>query len=106
MHRKERIPGQALLPQTQILDAYFGATDSLVVVESDSLLPHHYDDGAAVDLGALQEERLFLILIFVNFYTAEPIIYDIIFDDFSRNFQRKIKVTHQCSEYTGIGWIL
>lgn len=91
MHRKERIPGQALLPQTQILDAYFGATDSLVVVESDSLLPHHYYDGAAVDLGALQEERLFLILIFANFYTVEPMIYDIILMIFHDIFTEKFK---------------
>lgn len=56
MHRKERVPGQALLPQTQVLDAYFSATDSLVVVESDSLLPHHYHDGAPVDFSALQEK--------------------------------------------------
>ena len=52
---QQRVPGQGLLLQIKILQIDLGASDALVVVESDPFLPDHYDDRAAVHLSSLEQ---------------------------------------------------
>lgn len=54
MNWQQRVPGQNLFPQTQILQVDLGPSDALVVVESDPFLPHHYHDRAPIHFSRLE----------------------------------------------------
>lgn len=53
MHREERVPAVDVLPDVHLVQVDLRAAQPLVVLESHAPLPHHDDDVASKDVGAL-----------------------------------------------------